>query len=143
MNPKLFYTIKALDKFPSDLKLYIYNIIRKSAADLICEKLAKRYYDKVNNNCTIFMTFFKWNRSFIFDEDILNIKKFLIYAKNNITYNYIENYQMWINEVSDMFTTYSYSWNPTISFECLKIINNLLNKFETLNYDSQSYLTTS
>ena len=133
MNPKLFYIIKALDKFPSDLILYIHNMIKKDAADLICEKLAKRYYDKVNKNCIIFMTFFKWNRGFVFDEDLLDIKKFLIYAKHNITVSYIENYHMWLDEVTDMFTTYSYSWNPIISLECLNIINKILNKFESFD----------
>ncbi len=126
MNPKLFYIIKALDKFPEEIKIYIFDLIKKFSADFICEKLSDSYYDKTNKNCVIYITIYKLNRSYTLPET-LYIKRFLLYTKNNITYKYIQDHHAWVNEMIELF--YSYYNNHVISGYILDLINNILDKF--------------
>jgi len=130
MNPKLFYIIKALDNFPVDIKVYIYNLIKVCSANLIYQKMSSLYHKKINDNCFIYLTFYRVNKSFS-TCDSSNIKKILLYAKHNITYNYIQNYNLWIDEIAEIF--YMYGEDYKISNECLELINHILNKFERFN----------
>lgn len=130
MNPKLFYIIKALDNFPVDIKVYIYNLIKVYSANLIYQKMSSLYHKKINDNCFIYLTFYRINKSFS-THDSSNIKKILLYAKHNITYNYIQNYNMWVDEIAEIF--YMYGEDYKISNECLELINHILNKFERFN----------
>ena len=130
MNPKLFYIVKALDNFPMDIKVYIYNLIKVYSSNLIYEKMSSLYHKKINDNCFIYLTFYRINRSFLTHKPS-NIKKILLYAKHNITYSYIQNYNMWIDEIAEIF--YMYRDTYKISNDCLELIKHILNKFERFN----------
>jgi hypothetical protein len=94
MNIKTFYIIKAFDILPSDLKYYIYQIIKNEAA--LC--IQKLYTFKIAKNIDIFkkiMSISNYENSYSLEW----VDKYIKYSKNNITYTYIQEPGTWIEHL--------------------------------------------
>lgn len=89
MNIKQFLVIKSCDMLPSDIRYLIWKYVKNLSANAI----QNIYYLKVNRNTDIFIQIIRYK----FDIEINKfIIKFLYYNKNNITYKFIQEPNIWI-----------------------------------------------
>jgi len=132
MNIKKFLIISACKKLPPDLKCYIFKIVEHEAAYLI----QRLYIYKVSKNIDIFLKLgeissIRNNYNFMF------IHKFIDYAKNNITYSYIQDPESWVYYLNQLLVI-AYGSNPNrekiiLSFYNYNNIIFIINKISTVN----------
>jgi len=119
MNIKQFLLFKACDVLPSELKYYIYDIVKY---DAVCS-IQNIYMLKVKKNVDIFMKliyFYErlsqgiiWRRGWLFPRRYLtHVHDFILhYAAKNVTYKYIQEPATWIYYLDNIINIYF--WDKT------------------------------
>ena len=106
MNIKQFLLFKACDVLPSELKYYIYDIVKYDAVSSI----QNIYILKVKKNVDIFMKLMDFCNDFSYTYSPIYcdyVEHFLLhYAVNNITYKYIQEPATWINYLDNIINMY-------------------------------------
>lgn len=131
MNIKKFL-VCLLPGLPPDLKCYIFKMIEYEAAYLI----QRIYIYKVAKNVDIFLKFCEIC-SVRNNYDFKFIDNFIIYAKDNITYKYIQDPESWIyylNQILVMlYGSYNIRENMVLSFYNYNNIIYIINKISITN----------
>lgn len=121
MNIKEFLVLKACDVLPTELKYYIFDIVRQDAARTI----QMLYISKISKNVDIFGKFMNISNNINkYQWHYVNI--FIKYALKNITYTYIQEPCTWIDYLEDIRDSYSeHRYFHTNNVNC--IMNNIKN----------------
>ena len=132
MNIKQFLLFKACDVLPSELKYYIYDIVKY---DAVCS-IQNLYTLKVKKNVDIFMKlmyFYEmlsqgiiWRRGWWMKRRYLtHVHDFILYyAAKNVTYKYIQEPATWIYYLDNIINIYF--WDKTNNE--INAVYNMMNK---------------
>lgn len=98
MNKYLFYTIKALDNYLSqDLIQIIWKEVKNHAGLIIQDRLLSIYLRRVAKNCMIYLHLCSITP--FSNSSKLYIEKFIFHMRNNISYSYIQDYELWTTRI--------------------------------------------
>lgn len=131
MHIKKFLTVKVLQNYlPSDLILAVWSHVETLYANFIFERILFLYYTKFIINARILMelAYYCMDNNIFYNR--VEIEKFFIFAKNNISYDCIRSGNCWINR---LFVIYHMNISPLINKYSYHIIRNIIERYLLLN----------